>query len=101
MLKSFKHYVGYLSTIGTPVKNQDWLSLDSGDFDDFRIDPYNCENTGHVVPSNPATNITTVPSPTAKVPDKVKEFKKGVHRDSTLLKQLHCDTDFQAWRIHT
>ena len=33
LLKSFKCYISHCISIGAPVQNQDWQSIDPGDFD--------------------------------------------------------------------
>jgi len=100
-LKSFKQYVQYLGSIGTPVKNQEWQSIDPDDFDNFCVGPYNRENPPRITAPNPAATAVPPSMTVNKTVDKVKEFKKGIRRDPTLFKELKRDADYHAWRIHT
>ena len=58
LLHIFCHYILYRDSIGHPIEN-DWLSLTSEDFDDYRVSPHCLAIVRGSVPPPPVSTTTT------------------------------------------
>ena len=102
---STKHIRG-----GAPLKIMDWLMVTLAEFDDFRI-IYNPAEYFPPVPSIPGTSTSGispgvpsgagVSSAAPRGHDLVRDFKRGIKRDTTLFPMLKDSKQWDPWYIDT
>ena len=95
LLKSFKHYVAFKASQGTPIN--DWLSVTIGDYNTFRA-------------SNSFSPVLSVPPPAQSMPptarpppviDLVRDFKRGIKRDPSQFSIFKDDATWDNWNRST
>ena len=84
LLKSFKAYVAYHNAIGQQIEDSDWKKITQDEFDQFWV--------RNVSTSSLSTAAAPARAPTA--PDLVREFWRGIKRDTTQFIALRDDA---AW----
>ena len=91
LLKSFKRFVAHLVLQGATIDDNFWTNITKREYDTFRISTAN--NVSPIVAAPvPSTNVRPPP-----VIDLVKEFKRGIKRDTAQFSALKDDAAWDNW----
>ena len=88
-VRAFTYYVSYLMLNDHPVKNDDWISLTQGDFDDFRISPnYQRRAEQAMITPDPSSSYRS---------DPVRDFRRAIKKDTGSFPTLTTDAHWITW----
>ncbi len=100
-LQAFKRWIAFLQIDGLPMIANDWTSLDSDDFEYFKQGPYNSNNAIQELKKQNKPVLPTSSTPSTKISDPVKDFRKSIWRDPSLFLTLKRDSDYCNWLQNT
>jgi hypothetical protein len=98
LLVAFCAFIRYRATQPSPI-GDDWLSITSKEFDDFRISAYfdgTIYGNTSIVNQGPAAS-----APSARVRDPIEEFKRGIKRDVSRFPIFKDEKQWDAWNRTT
>ena len=97
LLTAFKRFVLFQEYRGTPIQDDEWVTIDPDDFNNFRI---STDFTFHI-PSTLSTGSRPTFSMSGPSIDIVRDFRRGIKRDASQFSPLRDDGAWDSWHRTT